>query len=97
MPARARTVEPRVSRYAANVIRGRMSAKGWTTVELSARMYAAGYPLSAAVIGNILNGITEFNPRAKTIRTRVRHITLDEISGFADVLGVSVLEFFERK
>jgi hypothetical protein len=89
MPSRARGVGPADSEKIARIIREHREAAGLSKPQLSARMFAEGYELSAAVLNIIENGAsTSFSARQNGISARTRMISVDELKAFVHVLGI---------
>ena len=74
-------------------LRRQRKQRGWTIVELSRRMFLAGYRMSPAVIYNTGHGLTE--RKHGTITYRVRMISCDEACAFAEVFGILVTELLK--
>ncbi len=82
MPARARTIGPGTSEDLAGIIRDVRRSQGLSMPALSALMHERGYPMSAATINAIENGIS------LRTRRRTRLVTVDELEAFITVLGI---------
>lgn len=95
MPARERAIGPEVSERVNAAIRTARKESGLSMAALAARMAQEGFPMSAATIYGIEKGVLVYENGVR--RTRIRLLSVDELTAFAQVLGVSPMDLLEEK